>query len=441
MATIEELEQKIDRLENELHEKDEQMNQLMEKSKKALDTAMNAYKVDHYGYIWAYDPDLGKHRKTKMRVMTPEISDGAIESQHIADKAIEGRHIGDGVLEGRMFDDKSIDGRSIAPNTIGSDKIVDGSIEGDRFEDDALIPGKLADDAVQERNIKDRNVTSQKIAIAAIIAEHLAKKCVGPDKVSDGFQAEVVLPLVSEVDNRFENITNEIYSMIASLQVGGIALSDQLGDREDIGISQKALTKIIGSIWEAIEDPSHHTFDFNLTAVPSVQYQEGAGTVTITADASGAISNFDSIKIYVNDVLTAQSSDVRTFVTSAEITENSTIKAEGVIMGKKITKETQVYKMVPFFMGSGQNYEDVMNVECQKQFEGTIEGDYDVIISNDGDYMFIIIPIAHKDEFRRADMNGYEIPTTSTVMTDYVVYQSQNTYQAGTYNVDIDINS
>ena len=110
-------------------------------------------------------------------------------------------------------------------------------------------------------------------------------------------------------------------------------------------------------------------------------------------------------------------------------------------MGKTITKETQVQKLVPFFMGSGQNYEDVMNVECQKQLDGTVEGDYDVTISHDNDYMFIIIPISHKNEFRRADMNGYEIPMTSTVMTDYVVYKSQNTYQAGTYNIDIDINT
>jgi hypothetical protein len=59
--------------------------------------------------------------------------------------------------------------------------------------------------------------------------------------------------------------------------------------------------------------------------------------------------------------------------------------------------------------------------------------------------MFIIIPVSHKGEFRRADMNGLgikiEIPMASTTYDDYIVYKSLNTYKAGTYNIDIDINS
>jgi hypothetical protein len=42
-------------------------------------------------------------------------------------------------------------------------------------------------------------------------------------------------------------------------------------------------------------------------------------------------------------------------------------------------------------------------------------------------------------------MNGLgikiEIPMASATYDDYVVYKSLNTYKAGTYNIDIDINS
>jgi hypothetical protein len=144
----------------------------------------------------------------------------------------------------------------------------------------------------------------------------------------------------------------------------------------------------------------------------------------------------------VNDILIAESSDQRVFITSANITDTSVIKAVGTIFGKVITKQTTVTKEIPFFMGGGNVYTDIMNEECQKELHGTIEGDYDIVVKNTNDYIFIIIPISHKDEFRRAklDMNGFEIPLDVTETSDYIICQTLNRYKAGTYNIDIDIN-
>ena len=236
--------------------------------------------------------------------------------------------------------------------------------------------------------------------------------------------------------------------MIRSIQVGGIALSGKFGDRTDIGIHQKALTKAIGKLWDEIGKITGKTYmDFSLTVQPTFIVKEGVGTVTVTADCMESISDFDSIKFYVNGELKAESHDVSVYTQTLTIEGDgvSTIKAVGVIFGKTITKEAQVTKAVPFFMGSGQNYQEVLVPECAKELIGTLEGDYDVTIKNNGDYMFIVIPISHKNEFRRADMNGLglkvEIPMASTEYADYVVYKSLNTYKAGTYNIDIDINS
>jgi hypothetical protein len=126
-----------------------------------------------------------------------------------------------------------------------------------------------------------------------------------------------------------------------------------------------------------------------------------------------------------------------------DITESSTIKVEGTIMGKMIAKTETVYKDIPFFMGSGMDYTEVMVPECHKELIGTLEGDYDVVIRNSGEYMFVIIPISKKQEYRRCkmDMSGIEISFTETEMQDYIVCKSLNTYNAGTYNIDIDINS
>jgi hypothetical protein len=251
---------------------------------------------------------------------------------------------------------------------------------------------------------------------------------------------------VSSFDEKYHNITEELYSTIRSLQVGGVALSNQFGNREDIGISQKTLTKSLGRIWEELGTITGKTYmDYTLTVQPTQIWAEGPKRVTVIADCSDAISDFDNIRVYVNGVLKAESHDITRYQTTVEITEDSIIRVDGVIMGKTITKSQEVKKAIPFFMGSGMNYQEVMVPENLKELIGTLEGDYDLTVKNNGDYMFIIIPVSHKDEFRRADMNGLgikiEIPMASATYDDYVVYKSLNTYKAGTYNIDIDINS
>jgi hypothetical protein len=251
---------------------------------------------------------------------------------------------------------------------------------------------------------------------------------------------------VSTFDEKYHNITKELYSMVASLQVGGIALSGKFGDRTDIGIHQKSLTKAIGKIWDEIGKLTGKDYmNFSLTVQPAFIPSEEAGTVRVTADCSDSISNFDDIKIYLNGELKTASEEIEVFNTNLSITEAgiNTIKAVGTILGKIITKEATVEKAEGFFMGSGQVYNDVIVLECAKAIEGSLEGDYDLTVKNDGEYIFIIIPASRREEFRRArlDMNGFEIPIEITEMTDYIVCKSLNTYKAGTYNIDIDINS
>ena len=129
----------------------------------------------------------------------------------------------------------------------------------------------------------------------------------------------------------------------------------------------------------------------------------------------------------------------RYFIDSGE----NIIKVVGTILGKVITKEVVITKAEGFFMGSGQVYTDVMVPECAKTIEGSLEGDYDITVKNDGDYIFIVIPSSRKEEFRRAklDMNGFEIPLSETETSEYIICKTLNTYKAGTYNIDIDINS
>jgi hypothetical protein len=92
-------------------------------------------------------------------------------------------------------------------------------------------------------------------------------------------------------------------------------------------------------------------------------------------------------------------------------------------------------------VGAGSIYKDVMRAEFHKPIIATLEGNHNVVIEHNGDRIYIIIPLYKENEFRRADMNGFEIPFSKTIMGDYIVYTSINTYTMGTYNIDISINS
>ena len=365
---------------------------------------------------------------------TYDIVDGAITEEKMADDSVSTRALQDKSVTEPKLDDGAVSTRTIQDKAVTEPKLDDGSVSHRTIQDDAvegnnIKPGSienrhLAPDAVETRNIKDGNVPARKLG--------------------NDVQGEIVLPITDSLDQKFTNITNELYSMIESLQVGGIALSQQFGDRTDIGISQKTLTKAFGRFWEEIERITHRTYmDFTLTVVPSSAIAEGDARVTVKADCSDAISDFDNIKLYVNNSLIAESSDITVFTRDAVISDTSVVKAVGTILGKEVTKTQTVDKLFPFFMGGGMTYQDVLVPACQKQLVGTLEGEYDATISTTGQYLFVIIPISRKEEFRRCkmDMNGFEIPFDIAESTDYVICKSKNVYQAGTYNIDININS
>ena len=102
------------------------------------------------------------------------------------------------------------------------------------------------------------------------------------------------------------------------------------------------------------------------------------------------------------------------------------------------------YKLITHYpsiwIGAGNNYQSVMTDSHIAQLRQHMRGEVDVIASN-GNRIYIIIDESLADGFIRADMNGVEIAfTQSTVTIDnkrYKVFASEETYQAGTYNIDI----
>jgi hypothetical protein len=305
-----------------------------------------------------------------------------------------------------------------------------------RGKPDRPLSFKLKDGIVKTRHLEDGAVTTPKIKDKAVTSA----------KLSRDVQSTIVLPPVNMLDRKYQGITDELYSMVRALQVGGVALSQKLGNREDIGISQKSLTDMFIRIWNKMGEMTGECYmGFSMVVEPTAIACEGSARIHVTADSSGSISNFDYIKIYANEVLKAEGMAVETFDAEFDIDDTSIIKCVAVIAGRTFTKQEKVTKYMPFFIGSGQAYQDIMNEDCMKDLDGTLEGSYDMTVRSTGDHIFIIIPASRKQEFRRADMNGLglkiEIPMTASEYEGFVVYKSINTYQEGTYNIDIDINS
>lgn len=101
--------------------------------------------------------------------------------------------------------------------------------------------------------------------------------------------------------------------------------------------------------------------------------------------------------------------------------------------------ETTVYDN-KFYIGAGSTYSDVLDDSHDVSVKKSMKTNVNVTAAA-GDHIIIVIESSLAEYFYRADINGVEIPFTKTEVTvsgvDYDVYTSDDTYTAGTYNIDI----
>ena|GEM_PF-5158212 len=407
MASVEQLERKILELENKIKASMEITSQLQRESKKALDTAMHAYKLDAYGYLWAYDAETKTYHKTEMRVATPEIADkmvktrcladGAVTSEKIEDRAVGSRQMHDGCVEGRHIQNGAIELKHFAEKTIPAEKLKDQSITGDNINDD--IPnGKLANNAVSTRNIQDGAVKPEKI---------------------DPY----------------------LLQLIYSGGKHGIAVSNEFGTDEYISVSQKTLTDALNKIWTKLEDITGEPYSgITMTVTPDYFISEEGCTVHVTAKTTEANGTFEKIQFFINGTLVVEAENKDYFETDIEITETSVLKCVAKVMGVEYTREKLITHYNSFWLGAGTTYEDIMNVEHVIPITNGMRGAYNVTCA-DSDNIFVVMSKGLRPGFIRADMNSFEIPFDETTVTindeEYSVFTSRNAYEAGTYNIDI----
>lgn len=360
--------------------------------------------------LFEFDEHIGYWR---VLVQTRDIQNGAIQSRHIADRAVSGQ--------------------KIAPNTIPGRCFQDECITGDHIEGNTVIPGKIAPNAVGTR--------------------HIVNKAVTPEKVSNDFVQKVVAPYVLPVVRKMllkheEDMKKvwkemaELRQLVTSYTANGIALSNQFGSHDDIGITQRTLTNAINAIWKTIRDMKGEVNDgITVTITPDWFISEDTAQVNISAKANDGV--FEKLQIYINDepVFEEPVENVQMIEHVATMSETSRVKTVAQILGMEHTDEQIVTKYYPFFMGSGQDWEDIVNEQYVRNLNnGKLRGGYNINIEHDGDYMFIIIPTSRQSEIVRFDMNGYEIPMEVINNQVYTIYKSANAYRKGLFQIDITTN-
>ena len=222
---------------------------------------------------------------------------------------------------------------------------------------------------------------------------------------------------------------------------GGTALTNEFGDSEYVGITQKSITKAINSINEKLNSIiGISTEGINMSVTPTTFTGEDGAQLNISFDSSNNITDYTSIKFYANGELIKEYEDIEQGSFTHTITERTVIKCVAVIMGKTYTKEQTIDKVTMFYIGGGTQPSDVVKEECRKDITDTLEGSYNITVE-DNDNIYIVMDAAYDGMFNRADMNGFAIPfTKSTVTIDdiqYIVYASDNKYNEGTYEIYI----
>ena len=236
-------------------------------------------------------------------------------------------------------------------------------------------------------------------------------------------------------------ITDDLQNQIDSLEIAGLALSNEFGQSTTRGVSQKTLTTAINRLWSKIEDITGEVLQgINMVVSPEYYIGEDGADVHIQANTVEANGIFEHIAFYINGILLTEADNVDYFEYDTQISETSIVKCEAKIMGITYTREKIITHYNSFWLGAGNTYSDIMDVEHVIPITNGMRGTYNVEVQN-GQHIIVVVGESLAQGFMRADMNGVEIPfIESTVTVDgknYRVFTSEEIYSAGTYNIDI----
>lgn len=274
---------------------------------------------------------------------------------------------------------------------------------------------------------KEKNIGSSKIegTPSKPLKFILGPKVVKPENLADGCFDTAKIPDGS--------ITEE------KLADGAVSLRKLSSNIESALIS--LVMNDIRKIWAKIEDITGEQLqDLSFDVTPKYFISEEPVPVHISASSMGNNGTFDYIAFYINGLKVAEASGVDSYEFDTQISDTSEIKYEATILGNPYSASAVVVHYNSYWLGSGTEYRDVMDISHLLPITEGLRGSYDIAF-NQNDRLYVILSRSLRDQFVRADMNGFEIPFHEVSVTiddkEYCVLESDNIYREGTYNIDI----
>ena len=274
---------------------------------------------------------------------------------------------------------------------------------------------------------KPKRKLALQIAPNAVTADKIAPYAVTPDKLHPD--------------------TIKVWDDIAKgAEMGGVALLQDFGNSIYFGVSQKVLTEAFNKIWAKIEDITGESLlGFQMAVTPEYYIGEEGCNVHVTATTVDTVGVFEEIRFLINGIQVwpateEEGKNVSYAEFDTEISETSVVECDAKILGIPYSKQAIITHYSSFWLGAGSTYTDVMNNSNLRPTTNGMRGAYNIDLIS-GQNIIIVLGESLREGFIRADINGVEIAFTETTQTvggnTYKVLTSENTYQARTYNIDI----
>ena len=187
----------------------------------------------------------------------------------------------------------------IANGAVGTLKIADGAVTSEKIADGTISTPDIANNAITSAKIGDYQVTERNIGLSSISTDALQDKSVSNDKIIDYSIDSTKIAALAVTDDKL-NLTPyflggyAIYANSSQLERTDVAINNTtLFETPNIpnsgtfgGSNNPQMTiNFTGAKIQTVIVSAYNLKDNNAQIFPKVQYNYGAGTVTILTDS------------------------------------------------------------------------------------------------------------------------------------------------------------
>lgn len=187
----------------------------------------------------------------------------------------------------------------IANGAVGTLKIADGAVTSEKIADGTISTPDIANNAITSAKIGDYQVTERNIGLSSISTDALQDNSVSNDKIIDYSIDSTKIAALAVTDDKL-NLTPyflggyAIYANSSQLERTDVAINNttlfetpNIPNSGTFGGSNnpQMIINFTGAKIQTVIVSAYNLNDNNAQIFPKVQYNYGAGTVTILADS------------------------------------------------------------------------------------------------------------------------------------------------------------